>query len=127
LESDDEGSDEEGSDDEGLVDPANGGALWYHSWEIQLEDGRFVYRELGLPYDDANPPPTFARRVRFPALNMRAVEVQVCAVRTCTEVCGLKRFHSSSEEEDGAEEGDGGENENGVEEQNGGDDNDPDA
>jgi hypothetical protein len=106
---DDEGDDDE-SDDDGLVDPANGGAAWYHSWEIQRDGtrGRFVYRAIrGLPYDDDSPPPTFARRVRFPALGPQYVEVQVCAVGPCP-VCGLKRFHSSSEEEDGGEEQDGG-------------------
>lgn len=123
----DEGDDDE-SDDDGLVDPANGGAAWYHSWEIQREDpgGRFVYREIpNLPYDDDSPS-DFPRRVHFPALGMQSVEVQVCAVRTCSRVCGLERFHSDSSEEDDGGEEDGGE-EDGGEKDDGEEGNDLDA
>jgi hypothetical protein len=95
------------SDNESLVDPANGGAVYYHSREIQREGPscHFVYREIpDLPYDDETLAATYPRRVRFPALGMQWVEVEVCAVGGC-EVCGPWRS-DSSEEEDGGEDDD---------------------
>ena len=104
------GSANDESEDEEIVNAGEGGAAWYHSWEIKREGGRsgaFVYREIsGLPYDEQNPPPTFPRRVKFPAMAMQEFVVRVCAVGSC-HICGERQGDRGEEEED--EEGEEGE------------------
>jgi hypothetical protein len=101
------GSANDESEDEEIVNAGEGGAAWYHSWEIKREGGRsgaFVYREIpGLPYDEQNPPPTFPRRVQFPAMGMQEFVVQVCAVGSC-HICGERQADWGDEEEEEEED-----------------------
>jgi hypothetical protein len=81
-------SDDEGNESD--VDPAEGGAAYYHSREIAREgpSWHFVYREIpGLHYDEETPELTFPRRVQFPAMGMQWFSIRVCTIGAC-DVCG---------------------------------------
>ena len=113
-------SDSPGSEEIAMVDPAEGGAAWFHSREIVREPPSmgFVYRAIpNLRHDEDNPPRTFARNVQFPSMGMQWFRVQVCTVGGC-DVCGPRRRHGSSEEEEdgGDEECDEGGEDGGDEE-----------